>query len=127
MTVNYDEFTILWKDIEMAEVKFTSSEFECTNINEHIKNPLNLYSLTPEKNDIIKFLKDQIFDEHNANKEGILANLGLTTYNLWDIVELTNAFSLRNHWWIRFKGQEGLTWDKVKLDMLTKGRVVGDY
>lgn len=54
------------------------------------------------------------FEEGNADKEFFLKVLGLDEYNPWDIVPLTHGVMLEDFLWVRFKGQENLTWEEVR-------------
>lgn len=118
MPVNFSKFSVMYEELEMAEVHVVGGNFEVVALTSHFKNPI-----VRNNNRVFDFLQEQVFDEHNIDKSIILKDLGLNKYDVWEIVKLTNAFSIRNHYWIRFKGQGNLTWNKVRRLMLTKGSV----
>lgn len=108
--INYDKFSIMWKDDVVAKVLYTSTVFKIEVNKEHIKNPFRFRD-TVTRQDVLDFVSEQVFDKHNANARQILNSLGLTVYAPWDILKETNGISDRNRYWIKFEGEE-LSYEK---------------
>lgn len=101
-----DKFKIMWQNDEIAEVLFTANDFKVTQNSNHVKKVFYTPEEEVTRDDVIDFLKYQIFDEHNARAPQILAELGVNSYDLWKIAEKTRAISCRNNYWIKFEGDE---------------------
>lgn len=64
-----------------------------------------------------QFFEERCFEECNASKDIFLKDLGLESYNPWDIVRKTHGFLWDDYMWIRFEGEK-LTWEDVNLGKL---------
>lgn len=104
--MNTGKFKIMWKNDEIVDVTLTPEEFEAHQDSNHVKRIFFRADEEITRGDIVDFLEEQIFDEHNARKDEILAGLGLDRYDVWDIAIKTRAISCRNRYWIKFEGDD---------------------
>lgn len=105
--MNLRKFTIMWRDIEVARVDIDNNKFEVWQDDEHIKKPFKkLNTEDIKRKHITEFVFQQIFDETNAAKERILKDLDLDNYDSWEIFYRTRGVSVRNNYWVKYKGDD---------------------
>lgn len=112
--IDKNEFDVLFKDKLCAHVKINpdNSVDVISYSNDIAENPFAV--LPCDIFYVDNFMSSRCFEECNASRDFFLKDLGLKTYNPWDIVPLTHGVMLEDFTWVRFKGQENLTWKDVK-------------
>lgn len=81
---------------------------------------------TATVSDLQDFLEYRCFPSDRANKDEILKALGLERigYDPLSIVMRTHGIMHNDDYWVRFKGEENLTYDYVRA-CLYNGEIVG--
>ena len=100
------EFSIMWKDDVIADVYISAKELKVCQDSSHPRKVFYKEDSQIDRFDILWFVEDQIFDEHNARRNEILEELGLEEYSVWDIFYKTRGISFRNKYWAKFKGDD---------------------
>lgn len=114
MKIDLNEFDVFWKDELQAHVKINpeTSEVDVTSYSDNVvENPFAV--LPCDIHYVNDFISDRCFEKNNASRDFFLQDLGLSTYNPWEIVPITHGFMWEDATWVRFKGQEHLQWKDV--------------
>ena len=106
------EVVIMWRDEEVARYLLTDSGLIVKQNPYTERSPFRKPDGDITLDDLISFVDYQIFDEHNANKEKILASLGLRDYAPWDIFYRTRGVSWMNSYWVRNDYEEDLLYER---------------
>lgn len=64
---------------------------------------------------IYRFFARRCFEENRPDRKELLASLGLTEYNPYEIVRKTHGVNYDDYLWVRFPGEENLHWEDVKI------------
>lgn len=62
---------------------------------------------------VMTFLESRCTSRHNAGINLILKQLGLSKYNIMDILRITQGTMIEDFWWIRFADQPELRWEDL--------------
>ena len=109
-------FDTMWKDKVTEQVAIKHYVGEVCSYSDNAAE--NAFAVPPF--DIFyvnQFMEGRCFEENNASREFFLMDLGLESYNPWEIVRKTHGFLWDDYMWIRFEG-ETLTWEDVNLGKL---------
>ena len=109
-------FDTMWKDKVTAHLEIQNENVSVVSYTDNIAE--NAFAVPPF--DIFyvnQFIEGRCFEECNASKDFFLKDLGLVSYNPWEIVRKTHGFLWDDYMWIRFEG-ETLTWEDVNLGKL---------
>ena len=107
------QFDVLWKDTVVSHVTCTEDDplVHVISYSDNIvENPLHFETIT--KMDLDTFIQSRCFEKCNANCEFFLKDMGLSSYNPWEIVKITHGFMWEDFTWIRFEG-ETLQWRDI--------------
>lgn len=112
--VDINEFDMMFANKVVAHVKINGSEVSVESYNDCIAE--NPFARPPfDIHFVNEVIKERCFEEYNANADFFLKDLGLDFYDPWGIVQKTHGFMWDDLSWIRFKGEEHLTWEDVNL------------
>ena len=109
-------FDTMWKNKVTAHVQIKDNQVNVTSYSDNVVE--NAFAIPPF--DIFyvnQFIEGRCFEEGNADRNFFLADLGLSSYNPWEIVKKTHGFLWDDYMWIRFNG-ENLTWEDINLGKL---------
>jgi len=110
----YLNFHILKKDEMVAEVSL------CKKTGQVTKNILSDYFLDVGQVEAITdatslndWFETRCMLRSRADADIILKLMGLKEFNPFHIVQKTQGAMFEDYYWVRFEGQEGLTWEGV--------------
>lgn len=88
-----------------VEVNRETKEVTCQEFTDEI--PYKFLGRRPKTiQSVLNKFRDRCFEEGRPDKEEILASMGLTQYNPFDIVKCTHGHTNRDDLWIRFEGED---------------------
>lgn len=72
------------------------------------------YSDNPTTDEVLNWLESRCFPRTRANKDEILKLLGLSEYNVLDIIKCTHGLLWDDFLWVRFPNQD-IDYNDIKL------------
>lgn len=61
------------------------------------------------------FLKDRCYEDNRADLPVILKQAGLSSNNPYEWVKVSHGVTYEDFFWIRFEGEDNLTWNDVRV------------
>lgn len=108
--IDYTKFDVMWMDEVIAKVDLKPKANKLPYVVNYIDcfnkqfSPNMEGHITLEEFD--RWLKWRTFPPTRVNADELLASLGLTTFNRWEIVQKTHGVMADDEIWLRFKGEE---------------------
>ncbi|MBQ4523216.1 MAG: hypothetical protein IJA10_09730 [Lachnospiraceae bacterium] len=107
------DFDIMWLDEKVGHICIKDEEivdaeqYDCENYKRFLPYCHITIAL------LSRLLQSRCWDKNRANINEILSELGLNSYNPFEIVKKTRGIDYDDKFWFRFKGEESLCWDDV--------------
>ena len=101
------------KDSVSTEIEYDRDSRIVEFVN-HTSNPLHCaFGVKKHANwdDLEDFISSRVFPRERFGKNHILAALGLSSYNSWDIIKKNHGAQLDDYSWVKFDG-EVLTYER---------------
>ncbi|MFC5403328.1 hypothetical protein [Cohnella soli] len=111
--LRYRNTFIGWFEEANSRLHYTPSRPGANSIPSGLGYPIGLFPVilsgnrlqpnpeyAPQHADIIHWLSDRVFPENRQGSHALLANLGLTRYDVWEIAKLTHAAVLTDNYWM---------------------------
>ena len=94
--MNYTDFYILDNDKKVMKVTMHGNTVTIEHYEESVLYPFyGRNSVTIEE--VTAFLESRCFDKNRRDKDDLLSYLGLTSYDVWEIVSKTNGKMAHDH------------------------------
>jgi hypothetical protein len=104
------EFTIMRYDEPVMYVSIDSNTVTTRALTSD-DDKLPFY-FKPDLDQIFTYIEDRCSERSRPDQQEILALIGLSEYNPYEIVKKTHGITPDDHFWFRFPG-ENLTWREV--------------
>jgi hypothetical protein len=107
------DFSVMWKDEKTADVHADNSQVTIKRYTLHpakqifCKDKMTRYELG-------QIMKTRCWDEHRAGLERLLAALGLTEYNPYEICRKTHGVMYQDKIWFCYEGEQ-LSYEDVAI------------
>ncbi len=113
MSAPLPNFKVFYQNELTADVKICDNKVYITRYTTHIakqifaKEEMTLYELG-------EVIKTRCWDPNRDNIEAYLKKLGLTEFNIYEIVRHTHGLMFQDYIWFLFEG-ETITYDDIKI------------
>lgn len=108
-------FTVLSRDKQIADVCIKDGELSVETYTDN-----RLIQVFPRGSDttiadVYNFLRSRCYEDGRADLAEILKTTGMTSNNPWEWCRKTHGVTYDDFYWLRFPGEENLTWEEVKV------------